>query len=236
MGKEHKDEKTLSANVAAAGASQHAVQHDDVQPDFNTLDEELDQLVEEVRQIGVIINYNERMETIEADGDCFIVKTVKGSYKTRSVLLSIGRRGTPRTLGVPGEEMTKVVYRLIDPEQYRGMHVLVVGGGDSALEAATSIADEPDTTVTISYRSDSFSRAKEKNREKVLQYEDTGKVKLLMSSTVQTIFSDSVQLTAHGGENHKIKNDAIIVSAGGILPTPFLKDIGIHVETKHGTA
>lgn len=188
------------------------------------------------RQSGVKINYNERMETINADGDGFIVKTTKGTYKTRSVLLSIGRRGTPRTLGVPGEEMTKVVYRLVDPEQYRGMHVLVVGGGDSALEAATSIADEANTTVTVSYRSDSFSRAKEKNREKILQYEDIGKVKLLMSSTVQTIFADSVLLSDHGGENHKIRNDAIIVSAGGILPTPFLKDIGIHVETKHGTA
>ncbi len=83
------------------------------------------------------------------------------------MLLAIGRRGTPRKLDVPGEEQPKVVYRLIDPEQYRGQHVLVVGGGDSALEAAASIAEEAGTTVTLSHRSEAFSRAKMKNRERV---------------------------------------------------------------------
>jgi len=113
------------------------------------------------------ISHNERVESIEADNAGFNVKTSKNSYQSRAVLLAIGRRGTPRTLNVPGEEKTKVVYRLIDAEQYRNQHVLVVGGGDSALEAAVSIADEPGTTVTLSYRSEAFSRAKEKNRAKV---------------------------------------------------------------------
>ncbi|MEJ2107937.1 MAG: NAD(P)-binding domain-containing protein, partial [Acidiferrobacteraceae bacterium] len=93
------------------------------------------------------------MEDITPEGDGFVVTTNRGRYETRSVLLTIGRRGTPRKLGVPGEEQGKVVYRLIDAEQYRGQHVLVVGGGDAALEAACSIADEPGTTVTLSYRS-----------------------------------------------------------------------------------
>lgn len=186
-------------------------------------------------QSGVKIHYNERMEAITPDADGFIVKTGKGEYRTRAVLLAIGRRGTPRTLGVPGEEMNKVVYRLVDPEQYRGQHVLVVGGGDSALEAATSIAAEPDTTVTISYRSDAFSRAKEKNRTKIKEAEAAGSIKVLLSSTIQGIYPDSVRID-QAGESHEIRNDAVIVSAGGILPTPFLKEIGIHVETKHGAA
>ena len=116
---------------------------------------------------GLQIRYGERVETIERVTSGFVVKTTRGSYRCRSVLLAIGRRGTPRKLDVPGEELPKVVYRLVDPEQYRGQHVLVVGGGDSALEAAASIAEEPGTTVTLSYRGEAFGRAKPKNRLRV---------------------------------------------------------------------
>ena len=93
-----------------------------------------------VAKTGIKINFSERMEKIERQGDAFSIVTNRASYLTRSVLLSIGRRGTPRKLDVPGEELEKVVYRLIDPEQYRGKHVLVVGGGDAALEAAVAIS------------------------------------------------------------------------------------------------
>ena len=181
------------------------------------------------------INYKEKVEDIKQDGDGFIVTTTKNTYKTRTVLLSIGRRGTPRKLEVPGEELPKVVYRLIDPEQYKGQHVLIVGGGDSALEAATSIAEQPGTTVSISYRSDSFSRAKQKNRDKVDQAAAAGKLNVLLSSNVKQFTTDKVTIDKDGKE-FVLDNDAAIVCAGGILPTPFLKQIGIEVETKHGTA
>ncbi|MFQ5354290.1 MAG: NAD(P)-binding domain-containing protein, partial [Thermodesulfobacteriota bacterium] len=125
-------------------------------------------------ETGVKINYKERVDSIEKIAEGFKVTTSKGVYKTRTVLLTIGRRGTPRKLGVTGEDMPKVTYRLIDPEQYRGQKVLVVGGGDSALEAATSIAAEEGTEVTLSYRSEAFSRAKEKNRQKVKDAEAEG--------------------------------------------------------------
>ncbi len=101
-----------------------------------------------VDKTGLQISFNERVEAIKRIGNSFEVTTSKSNLKTRAVLLAIGRRGTPRKLGVPGEELNKVVYRLIDPAQYRGQHVLIVGGGDSALEAAYSIADEDGTTVT----------------------------------------------------------------------------------------
>ena len=184
---------------------------------------------------GLEINEGERVEEIHRDGDGFTVKTNRSSYQTRAVLLAIGRRGTPRKLGVPGEELSKVVYRLIDPEQYRGRHVLVVGGGDSALEAATTIADEPGTTVTISYRSESFSRAKPKNRTKIEDAAAQGKLTCLMKSNVKVIQSDKV-IIAQEGKMIEIPNDAVIVSAGGILPTGMLKEVGINVETKHGEA
>jgi len=138
-------------------------------------------------------------------------------------------------LGVPGEELTKVVYRLIDPAQYRNQHVLVVGGGDSALEAAVSISEEEGTTVAISYRSEAFSRAKEKNRIKIADAEKAGRLRVLMKSNVKHIEPNKVVIKTDDDEVC-IDNDAIIVCAGGILPTPFLKSIGIAVDTKFGTA
>lgn len=188
------------------------------------------------RKSGVTINYDERVDAIEpANGkDGYVVTTNRATYDTRAVLLAIGRRGSPRQLGVPGEELPKVAYRLIDAEQYRNQHVLVVGGGDSALEAATSIAAESGTTVTLSYRSGAFSRAKQKNREKVEKMSSEGKLKVLFNSNVKDIQPDSVAISVDDriGE---IPNDSIIVSAGGILPTVFLRKIGINVETKWGS-
>jgi len=184
---------------------------------------------------GLKVNCNESMNSITNDEEGYLVTTSKASYKTQNVLLTIGRRGTPRKLGIPGEELPKVVYRLIDPEQYRNQKVLVVGGGDSALEAATSIADEPGTHVTISYRSDAFSRAKEKNRQKIIAAEATGKLTVLLKSNIKKITENNVILDQNG-KKIDIENDAIIISAGGILPTGMLKELGIDVETKHGTA
>jgi thioredoxin reductase (NADPH) len=184
---------------------------------------------------GLKINEGERVEEIQKKDEGFLVKTSRATYETRAVLLAIGRRGTPRTLGVPGEEQSKVVYRLIDPEQYRGRHVLVVGGGDSALEAATSIADEADSTVTLSYRAEAFSRCKEKNRRKVQEAETAGRLRVLLQSQVKEITANRVSLD-HKGQTVDLPNDAVIVCAGGILPTAFLKTIGIDVETKFGTA
>jgi thioredoxin reductase len=188
-----------------------------------------------LQKTGLKINFFERMETIKPDGQGFIVKTSKGEYRTRAVLLTIGRRGTPRKLGVPGEEQPKVVYRLIDPEQYRQQHVLVVGGGDSALEAALAVADEPGTSVALSYRSEAFARVKEKNRKRLEEAQKSGRVQVLLKSNVKQIESGKVILE-QDGKRIELRNDAVIVSAGGVLPTPFLKEVGILVETKYGTA
>ena len=201
-----------------------------------TRKEALLELWQEVqRKTGLKINEGERVEEIHKKDQGFLVKTGRGVYETRAVLLAIGRRGTPRKLGVPGEELPKVVYRLLDPEQYRGRYVLVVGGGDSALEAATSIADEAGSTVTLSYRAEAFSRCKEKNRRKAQEAEAAGRLQILLQSEVKEITSDGVRLD-HKGQRVDLPNDAVIVCAGGILPTAFLKTIGIEVETKFGTA
>jgi thioredoxin reductase/ferredoxin len=187
------------------------------------------------RKTDIKINYRERVENITRDADGFTVKSNKATYQTRSVLLAIGRRGTPRKLGVPGEELPKVVYRLIDPEQYAGQQVLVVGGGDSALEAAASIAEAAGGGVVLSYRGAEFDRAKARNRDRIESATRGGKLRLLMKSNVRQIEPQAVAIE-HDGAMVNVRNDAVIVSAGGVLPSDFLKRIGITVETKHGTA
>ncbi len=183
---------------------------------------------------GLKIRYQERVESLVKKDGAFHVRTSTQQYVAANVLLAIGRRGTPRKLGVPGEELPKVVYRLIDPEQYRNMRVLVVGGGDSALEAAITISEQPGTTVSISYRSEAFGRGKPKNRDRLQEQEAAGRIKVMLKSNVKLVEPDKVHLE-YNGETVVLPNDAIIVCAGGILPTPFLKEIGVMVETKFGT-
>jgi thioredoxin reductase len=184
---------------------------------------------------GLKIRYRERVESIERKDGAFHVRSTKAQYAASAVLLAIGRRGTPRKLGVHGEELPKVVYRLIDPEQYRGRQVVVVGGGDSALEAAASIAELGDSSVILSYRGEAFQRAKQRNRQRVEAAAASERLKVLLNSQVREIRPEDVVLTLPGKEL-KVSNDAIIVSAGGILPNDFLRSIGIEVETKYGTA
>lgn len=187
------------------------------------------------KKTGIRINYNENVQAIEAaPNGGFVVKTSAQTYDTRAVLLAIGRRGSPRKLDVPGEELDKVVYRVIDPSQHKNQHVLVVGGGDSALEAATTIAREPGTTVTLSYRSQSFSRAKPKNRNLVQEMSENGQLCVKFSSNVKSISETHVEIVTDS-ETESIQNDAVVISAGGILPSAFLRTVGIHVETKWGT-
>jgi thioredoxin reductase/NAD-dependent dihydropyrimidine dehydrogenase PreA subunit len=187
------------------------------------------------RRTGVKINYRERVEQITREAGGFAVRTSRAQYHTQNVLLAIGRRGTPRKLGVRGEELPKVVYRLIDPEQYAGQQVLVVGGGDSALEAAVSVSEAAGSSVTLSYRGDNFDRAKGRNRDRVKSAVQQGRLTVLMKSNVQEIQPDAVAIE-QDGSTVTLRNDAVIISAGGVMPTEFLQRIGIAVETKYGTA
>jgi thioredoxin reductase (NADPH) len=188
-----------------------------------------------VKRTGLKVEFRECMQGIDREGDGFIVRTDRHSYRTRSVLLALGRRGTPRKLEVPGEESPKVVYRLIDPAQYDGQAVLVVGGGDSALEAAIALAERPGTKVVLSYRSAAFSRVKQKNRSALEEAQRSGRLEVALESTVQSIDPERVILKTRDG-TQTLRNDAVIVCAGGQLPTPLLQSIGISFETKHGTA
>jgi thioredoxin reductase (NADPH) len=187
-----------------------------------------------VGETGLTIHFKERMEEIRPDREGFLVKTTAGEYSTRAVLLAIGRRGTPRKLGVEGESLPKVVYQLIDPEQYQGQKVLVVGGGDSALEAALAISEQPGTEVALSYRGEVFGRVKPKNRARLDEAQTGGRLRVMLNSNVKLITPHSVTLD-EAGESVELSNDAVIISAGGVLPIDLLRKLGIHFETKHGT-
>ena len=187
------------------------------------------------QKTGVKIRYHERMESIARTETGFLVKTSKGSYETRTVLLAVGRGGTPRKLDVSGEELPKVVYRLIDPEQYQRRRVLVVGGGDAALEAACRIAEQPGSTVALSYRGDAFGRAKPANLQQVKAAEQAGRLRVLLNSHVKAITLDAV-VVEQAGREEQLPNDVVIVCAGGVLPTEMLKSIGVWVQTKYGEA
>ena len=180
------------------------------------------------------VNFNERMEAINKTHTGYEVKTSKATYHTTNVLLAIGRQGTPRKLDVDGEEQAKVVYRLTDPAKYQQKHVLVVGGGDSALEAAISISEQPGTTVTLSYRSDAFARVKPKNRQRLEQAEAANRLTVMLKSTVSEIHLKTVTLETVDNDLLEIPNEAVIICAGGVLPTPFLKKIGVMIETHYG--
>ncbi len=181
------------------------------------------------------IAFGERIEAIEQKDGRFVVRTSSRRLSARAVLLAIGRRGTPRRLDVPGEDLPKVVYRLIEPEQYRGKRVLVVGGGDSALEAAAILAEETDATVTLCYRGEGFSRAKPKNRDRIATASAGRHLAIHLRTEAVSITPEAVVLKS-GDRQWVSENDAVIICAGGVLPTDFLRHAGIRVETKFGTA
>jgi thioredoxin reductase/Pyruvate/2-oxoacid:ferredoxin oxidoreductase delta subunit len=174
-----------------------------------------------------------KVEGVEGEDGRFVVHTSRGQVLARKVVLAIGRRGTPRKLGVPGEELEKVTYNLVDPEQYQGKRVLVVGGGDSALEAAIQIAETDRAEVALSYRGEELSRAREANRRKVGDLATEGRLQLLLPSEVKAIREEEVEL-AWGGRPLRLPNDFVIVSVGGELPVEFLKKAGVEMRRYHG--
>jgi dihydropyrimidine dehydrogenase (NAD+) subunit PreT len=165
----------------------------------------------------------------------FVVATDRGPVPAAKVVLATGRRGTPRRLGAPGEDLPKVAYGLVDPEQYDASRVLVVGGGDAALEAAIQLAERSRAEVAISYRGDGFARCREANRAKIEALGAAKRLEILLRSQVTAIREGSVEL-AVAGRKATLDNDFVIVSIGGELPLEFLASAGVSVRRYHGEA
>jgi thioredoxin reductase/NAD-dependent dihydropyrimidine dehydrogenase PreA subunit len=188
-----------------------------------------------VGDTGIEIHNGVRVDRITPHDWGFELATTAGLTRTSTVLLATGRRGSPRRLGVPGETLSKVVYSLDDPAQYRGQHVLVVGGGDSAAEAVLALTRHRVASVTLSYRGATLARAKSATRSRLDEAVLAGKIQFLPSSHVRAIEADRV-IIDQPGQRHTPRNDAVIICAGGTLPTALLNDIGVQVETKYGAA
>ncbi len=196
---------------------------------------ELLEIWEKVLKVNEIkINLNEKVDEINKDGDIFHVTSSKGKYSAKKILLAIGRRGTPRKLGVPGEGKEKVAYRLIEPELIHDRNILVVGGGDSAVESAVILATEGNSVV-LSYRKENFSRIKPKNLENITKASESGSVKLLLNSNIVEIKDGSVDINVNG-TMETLDNDLVYIFAGGELPTQFLNKVGIKITKKYGEA
>ena len=163
----------------------------------------------------------------------FVVTTSARAVETRLIVLAIGRRGIPRKLGVPGEELPKVAYSLREPESFVGDRIIVVGGGDSAIEAALALTEQPGNEVKISYRGDGFRRVKPKNHERVEESLAAGSLEILWSTNLVRIEPDAVTYRNGDGEV-RLPNDYAFIFAGGELPTKFLQDCGVEIDTKFG--
>lgn len=183
---------------------------------------------------NIIIKENSKVESIINQDKIFKIETINGEcYTTKTVLLAIGRRGTPRKLNVPGEETEKVAYRLLEPEDIINKKILVVGGGDSAIESALLLADH--NKVTLSYRGDAFTRIKPKNATKLNAAIAIGLIDVKLNSNVTSIEPEAVYYTESGSDElQKLENDLVYIFVGGELPTQFLKKIGINITTKFG--
>jgi thioredoxin reductase (NADPH) len=169
----------------------------------------------------------EKVEDIQKGQDgIFTVVTTKNQYRSHAVILAIGKGGSPRKLGVKGEDLPKVMYRLIETDHYINKKILVVGGGDSAVEAAMGLAYQVGNNVTLSYRKEAFSRIKERNAQRIQECVRKGKVKVIFNSIPVEFKPNSVVLEV-SSKLQEIPNDSVWIFAGGEPPTAFLKKIGV---------
>ena len=173
------------------------------------------------------VRTGQKVEDIKRGEDgIFTVSSQDSKYRSHAVILALGRTGTPRKLGVKGEELSKVMYRLIEADHYVNKKILVVGGGDSAVEAAMGLAHQVGNKVTLSYRQSQFSRIKERNSQRIADCMKSGKVEVLFNSS-PTEFKEQSVLMEVEGQQREIPNDFVWIFAGGTPPNDFLKKIGV---------
>ena len=179
-----------------------------------------------ITDFNLPLQSNEKLKDIAKEGSVFFIETSVGAYRAMQVILALGRRGTPRKLGITGEDLPKVMYKLLDAESYRKQKLLVVGGGDSAVEAAMGLAGQEGTTVTLSYRKEKFFRLKRRNEERMNRTIRSGALTVVFNSGLEEITERSVRLNTDGREL-TLPNDYVFIFAGGEAPFTLLKNIGV---------
>jgi thioredoxin reductase (NADPH) len=178
----------------------------------------------------------EKVEDIKrGDDGIFAVMTTKGIHRAHAVILALGKGGIPRKLGVKGEELPHVMYRLIEADHYVNKKILIVGGGDSAIEAAMGLANQVGNKVTLSYRKESFTRIKDRNEKRIQECIQKGKLNAIFNSMPVEFKQGSVILDING-KSEEMPNDFVWIFAGGEPPTAFLKKVGVRVGLHDMTA
>ncbi len=183
---------------------------------------------------GVKIRTSQKVENVQGEDGNFVLTTPDNQYTAKKVILAIGKRGTPRRLDVPGEQLPKVSYSLVDAAAYQNKHVLIVGGGDSALEACIGLAAQGTNTVSLSYRKEKFAGAKSRNIAKIKEEFKNGRVTFIPNSKVKEIRESDVILKIKEAEQ-VLLNDYVIILIGGELPKPFLEKAGIRLIRRNLT-
>ncbi len=179
------------------------------------------------------IQEHTKVDSIRPDGNGFTVSINGGEeVKTQTVLLAIGRRGSPKKLGILGEQLGKVAYRLLEPELVSGKKIIIVGGGDSAVEAAISLADQNE--VILSYRKDNLWRIKNKNKERLNYAIGMDKLKVVYNSNLVKIEKENVRLKIGEDKLEILENDLVYIFTGGELPMQFLKKTGVVITKRFG--
>ncbi len=203
-------------------------------PVFDSSKEQLIPIWKElIERVRLQVKLGESVETVQRSSQGFEIRTTVATYHAQRVVLSIGTRGKPRTLQVPGENLPKVFSLLEDPDEWQGRSVLVVGGGDSACEAALALADAG-AKVTISYRGRGFNRAQPKNKQSIERYAAEGRIKAKLGSQVLQFDPDSVTIALADGTQKRYPNEAAFVLIGADPPVAWLEKVGVRfVERPH---
>jgi thioredoxin reductase len=184
-----------------------------------------------VERTGLRVRTGQEVVSVARGTDSIEVRTASSVYRAPHVVLAVGRRGTPRRLGVPGEALPHVFYDIVEMEAFQGAPLLVVGGGDSALESAVGLAHQPGTTVVLSYRGDSFDRAKERNREKLERLRAQGRIEVLLKSDVREI-REGEAIVAAGGAARAVPARYVVIRIGGEAPFEILRRAGVAIVAK----
>jgi len=200
---------------------------------YNTSKAELLDLWKKVLAANnITIREQTKVDMINYENDHFKLSTnTNEEFRTKKILLAIGRRGSPRKLNIAGEDSEKVAYRLLEPENIRNKKIVVVGGGDSAIEAALSLSEQ--NKVILSYRSEAFNRIKPMNREKINMAAEKGILKVIYKSNLLAVEKEHVMMTIED-EKVNVKNDLVYIFAGGELPTDFLQKAGVQITKRFG--
>jgi hypothetical protein len=185
-----------------------------------------------IERVKLKVNLGESVESVKHTGDVFEIRSTVAVYRAQRVVLGIGTRGKPRTLQVPGENLPKIFSLLEDPDDWRGKAVLVVGGGDSAVEAAMALADAG-ALVTLSYRGKSFARAAPKNKQAIEAYSSEGRLKVKLQSQILAFDPESVTMSLADGEQKRYSNDAAFVLIGADPPIAWLEKLGVQFIERH---